>query len=182
MSSIIDFKPHRTLCNAKIPGGFFRVNILFLFLLSHQSVSSQSIPILTFAAFERYLHPASDSVYVINFWATWCKPCVAELPNFEKLNENYKAKKVKVLLVSIDFKSQYKNKVVPFVKKNQLKAEVVLLDTQGDNSFIDKVHPEWQGTIPATTVIHASTQTRRFYERSFSYEELENIVKPLIKM
>src|SRR5471030_2436347 len=61
----------------------------------------------------------SDTTYVINFWATWCAPCVKELPAFEKLNENYKDKKVKVLLVSMDFKQDYEKKLIPFVRKKK---------------------------------------------------------------
>lgn len=157
-----------------------RVFILMIFFT--QTASAQTIPILTFDSFKKYLQPSSDSVYVINFWATWCKPCVEELPAFEKLNETYKNQKVKVLLVSLDFKSQYDKKVVPFVKKNKLNSEVIMLDTQGDNSFIDKVSPQWQGTIPATAFVHIGTSTKNFFEKQFSYEQLENIVKPLIKM
>lgn len=154
----------------------------FLFTHAQSPTSLPSIPIVPFDSFEKYLKPGSDSIYVINFWATWCKPCVEELPHFEKLHENYQNKKVKVLLVNIDFRSQYESKVVPFVKKHKLKSKVIMLDTQGSNDFIDKVSPQWQGTIPATTLIHASSQTRKFFEKQFTYAELENIVKPLIKM
>ena len=145
---------------------------------------AQAVPILTFNAFEKHLNPAAnnDTVYVINFWATWCKPCVEELPYFEQLQENYKNHKVKVLLVSIDFKSQHEKKVVPFVQKNELKSQVLLLDGEGNNDFIDKVDMRWQGTIPATTVIHAPSKTKDFYEKQFTYQELEKIVKPLLKL
>jgi len=109
-------------------------------------------------------------------------PCVRELPGFEKLNADYKDKKVKVMLVSLDFKSQYEQKLLPFVKKNNVQSNVILLDAEGNNDFIDKVDPAWQGTIPATMLIQASSKTKKFFERQFTYEELENIVKPLIKM
>ncbi len=204
MKSLI-IEPHpRPLSKARLPDGqgegrpgFFALNSKCLLLLlilissicaysqkqpSRTDTHTQFIPILTFDSFKKYLQPAGDTVYVINFWATWCKPCVDELPAFEKLNETYKNQKVKVLLVSLDFKSQYDKKVVPFVKKNKLNSEVIMLDTQGDNSFIDKVSPQWQGTIPATTFVHSSTNTKKFFEKQFSYEQLENIVKPLIKM
>lgn len=155
---------------------------LLVFGLSIKTARAQTVPILTFGAFEKYLHPESDTVYVINFWATWCKPCVEELPYFEQLHEKYKNKKVKVLLVSIDFKSQYEKKVVPFVQKNKLQAAVLLLDGEGNNDFIDKVNPQWQGTIPATSVLHAPSQTNAFYEKQFTLEELENIIQPFIKL
>ena len=63
--------------------------------------------------------------YVINFWATWCKPCVAELPSFDSLS---KISNVKILLVSLDFKEDIEKKVNPFLAKNNIKMECVILD------------------------------------------------------
>lgn len=162
--------------------GVIQILLFFVLVFGGSRISAQSVPIYTFDAFEKFLKPESDTVYVINFWATWCKPCVEELPHFEKLTENYKDKKVKVLLVNIDFRSQYEKKVVPFVQKNKLKSQVMMLDTQGDNGFIDKVSTAWQGTIPATVIVQASSKTNKFYEKQFTYDQLETIVKPLIKM
>ncbi len=160
---------------------FIKYFLIFwcLFFIQQKTVA-QNIPVLTFGQFEKYLHPKSDTIYIINFWATWCKPCVEELPVFEKMHQEYLNKKVKVLLVSLDFKSQFEKKVVPFVKKNELKSTVILLDTQGDNQFIDKVNPQWQGTIPATAVIQSSSKTNLFFEQQFTYSDLEKIIKPLI--
>ena len=45
----------------------------------------------------------SGKVYLIDFWATWCKPCIKELPAFEELNARYQDKGLKVVLVSLDF-------------------------------------------------------------------------------
>ncbi len=70
----------------------------------------------------------TDTLYVVNFWATWCKPCVAELPDFEKINQNHNNTKVKVLLVCMDFKEEINTKVVPFLQRNNYTSEVVLLD------------------------------------------------------
>lgn len=155
--------------------------LLFLLIITGSlSLTAQTVPILTFDSFEKYLKPTSDTIYVINFWATWCKPCVAELPSFEKLNESYKNKKVKVILTSLDFKSQY-DKVVAFTQKNKMKSQVILLDSGGSNSFIDKINASWEGTIPATLVIQSSSNTRKFFAQPFTYEQLEKIIKPLIK-
>ena len=142
---------------------------------------SQEIPKYSFAELEKRLHPEDDVVYVFNFWATWCKPCVEELPHFEELTKAYEGKKVKVILVSLDFASQYKSKLLPFVKAHNLQSEVVMLNDSKYNEWIDKVSPEWGGAIPATLVIHAGTNTRTFYNKKFAtYEELENIIKPVL--
>ncbi len=158
--------------------------ILSIFLLAMKpEANGQTVPIIQFSELEHYLKPTDDnSVNVVNFWATWCKPCIEELPHFEKLNAEYSKHGVNVILVSLDFKSQYEKKVIPFIQKNNLQSKVVLLDTQGKNDFIDKVNPNWSGAIPATMVTQAGGKTAKFFEKQVTYEELENIVKPLIKL
>ena len=113
----------------------------------------------------------NDTVYVVNFWATWCKPCVKELPAFEKLNAEYSEKKVKVLLVSLDFPDKLETNVIPFINKNSIHSQVVLLDDGDANSWISKVSEKWSGAIPATLIYNSSK--RDFYEYSFTFEELE---------
>lgn len=138
------------------------------------------VPILNFAQFEPLLNQNNDTTYVINFWATWCAPCVRELPYFEELNDVYADEKVRVILVSLDFKRQITKKLLPFIEKHALESEVIVLVDPDANSWINKVSPDWSGAIPATMVYNASE--RKFYEQSFhSFQELNAIVKPLIK-
>ncbi len=112
----------------------------------------------------------SDTVYIVNFWATWCKPCVAELPEFEKIDKEYKNKAVKIILVSLDFKEDVKNKLIPFIKKNKYAAEVVVLDEIDGNSFINKIDKGWSGAIPATLFRKQGKQN--FIEKKLNYEDL----------
>lgn len=130
-----------------------------------------SVNSYTFSGLEHFLKKDNDTTYVVNFWATWCVPCVEELPHFEKLNANYKDKKVKVLLVSTDFPKMAESKLLPFIKNNNLKSEVVLLNDPDANSWINKVDPTWSGAIPATVIY--KKEKRQFYEKAFTYEELE---------
>lgn len=150
-----------------------------LILISH-SVSAQGVRIIKLPELEQMLNPENDTTYVINFWATWCKPCVKEMPYFEKLNEEMKSEKVKVVLVSLDFKRQIESQLKPFLVKNNIRSQVVLIDEPDYNSWIDKVDPSWSGAIPATIFINANKQARIFHEKEFKYEELYSIVKPLI--
>lgn len=126
----------------------------------------------TYEGFESYLNQKNDTLYVINFWATWCVPCVKELPHFEKLNAKYKSGKFKMLLVSLDFPKLVESRVLPFVKNKNLKAEVLLLNDPDANSWIEKVASEWSGAIPATLIY--KNDKRQFYEKSFTEEELES--------
>lgn len=159
------------------------LQFLIFLLVTTTQLKSQNIPIVSFSEFSPRLSPSSknDTVYVINFWATWCKPCVEELPFFETLNENYGSYNFKITLVSLDFKSQYEKKLVPFVNDNNIKSEVILLNAPNYNDWISVVSKSWSGSIPATLIIHASTDTKLFLERQFnSYEEIENLIKPFV--
>lgn len=123
------------------------------------------------------IHNNSDTIYVVNFWATWCKPCVQELPDFEKLGLETKNTKVKVILVSMDFKENLNDKVFPFLQKNNYKTECVLLDEIDGNSFINKVNTKWSGAIPATYVTTHNKKQEEFVEKKMHYEEIKSILE-----
>jgi len=130
-----------------------------------------SVPAYDYAGLEYYLRQKNDTTYVVNFWATWCVPCVAELPNFEKINTNYKKNKIKVILVSLDMAKMIEPKLLPFIKEKQIKSQVVLLRDPDADAWIPKVDSTWSGAIPATVIYNS--EMRKFYERSFTYDELE---------
>ncbi len=137
--------------------------------------SAQEIQVLDFSEFEPYIQQRDGKVHVVNFWATWCKPCVEELPAFEQLNEEYKDKNVEVLLVSLDMADMVGGRLVPFLQRNNIESEVVLLDDPAASKWIDKVSPTWSGAIPATLIY--SDDKRLFYERSFTYGALKHVVE-----
>jgi thiol-disulfide isomerase/thioredoxin len=123
---------------------------------------------------QHYLNQKNDTTYVINFWATSCEPCVAELPYFEEINEKYKKNKVKVILVSMDFGKDIKPKLLPFINRKQLKSEVIAMRETDVDSWLSKVDSTWTGALPATIIYNKNE--RKFYEKSFTYAELEKEV------
>lgn len=124
-----------------------------------------------FKGLEYFLNKKDDKTYVINFWATWCVPCVEELPYFEKLNKEYKDDNVEVLLVSLDMAKMIESKLLPYVKKNKLKSDIIVLRDPDSNMWIPKIDKDWSGAIPATLIYNRNS--RAFYEQSFTYKELE---------
>ena len=140
-------------------------------------LSAQSIPFIKADQIDRWKNTDSDTIYVLNFWATWCGPCVEELPSFEKLNDAYADKKVKVVLISTDFKRNVEPKLKPFVKKKKLKSEVVFIDEPNPNNYINAVDSTWSGAIPATLIWSKQKNVSQFFEKKLTYEELESAVK-----
>lgn len=119
----------------------------------------------------------SDSVLVINFWATFCGPCIAELPYFHSITDKYKQQKVKLLLVSLDFKESYPKKIRDFAKKRKYKAEIVWLNEEKPDDFCPKVDSSWTGSMPATLFINKKTGYRKFVEAEMKPEDLELEIK-----
>ncbi len=122
----------------------------------------------------------NDTTYVINFWATWCKPCVQELPYFEQLHTAYNGKKVKVILVSLDFSRQLESKLLPFVQERQLKPEVIALIDSDYNAWIDRISPDWSGAIPVT-IVRKGQQKKVILEELPDYEMLDQLVKSFVQ-
>lgn len=150
-------------------------------LFAALGLSSQNVSVYKIGDLMKRIHNGSDTVYVVNFWATWCKPCVAELPEFEQFNTEQKKNKVKVLLVSMDFKEDIGAKLIPFLKKNNYSSEVLLLDELNGNSFINQVSTEWTGAIPATLIITKNNRSVFFEKkltRAMLSEAVESVSKP----
>ncbi|MGH1334901.1 MAG: TlpA family protein disulfide reductase [Aureispira sp.] len=135
------------------------------------SAGEKAVGYYTYEQFEKLLQGNNDTTYVVNFWATWCAPCVKELPHFQKLYEQYKDQKVHLILVSLDFEDQLERKLYPFLKKKQLDGEVLLLSQKGMNDWIGKINSDWEGELPATLLYKGAKQ--QFYAQSFEYDELE---------
>ncbi len=133
----------------------------------------------SFEGIEPLFQQENDTLYVINFWATWCAPCVEELPYFERINEVYQSQKVKVILVSLDFKRQLETKLKPFLEKQPLRSQVVVLTDNKYNNWINQVDANWGGAIPVTVIYKG--KARQFFSDQFSdFEELENAVKNMM--
>lgn len=152
---------------------------LFLLLTITHSFAQKVLVYEKFDDFEKAIIKEDDNIYVINFWATWCAPCVKELPHFEKLNtEN---KKVKVILVSLDSRKDLEKKLLPFIERKKITAEVVMLSDKDYNSWLPKIDKEWSGSIPATLIIQG--KNRLFAEREFeNFTQLNDYVNSFIKL
>ena len=132
--------------------------------------SKETIEVVDFDGLYSKIDLSVDKTYVINFWATWCAPCVKELPHFEEVNKVFKDKNTEVILVSLDFPSQIESKLKPYIKKNKIESKVILLDDSKMNTWVPKVSEQWDGGIPATLIVNASNYN--FYPKPFKKEEL----------
>jgi thiol-disulfide isomerase/thioredoxin len=145
--------------------------LTFFVIINFSSLFSQDYKVYNFEEFQSLLHQKNDKVYVINFWATWCRPCVQEMPAFNELHNKYNNKNIEIILVSLDFGRDVQSRIRQFSNKNGIESKIVILDDPDSNSWIDKVSPEWSGAIPATLIYNRNS--RVFFEKTFTFSELE---------
>ena len=153
---------------------------LGLGLLLTTSASAQNVAVIRFPELQKRLTKPTDTTYVVNFWATWCAPCVKELPNFEQIRTAYANKKVKVLLVSLDYASQVDKKIKPFVKQRGLKTEVLVLNEPDPNEWLGKVDAQWSGALPFTLIFNNKTKQRVTFERELTKNELATALQKFL--
>ena len=151
--------------------------MLFL-VLPVQGQQNQNIPVMDFPTLEPWLHKSDDTTYILNFWATWCVPCRRELPHFERIHREHSGDALKVVLVSLDFPQQIESTVIPFLEKNSITAQVILLNDPNSNVWIDKVDTSWSGSIPATLLYNR--EKRIFLEKELDYEKIREILNEFI--
>jgi thiol-disulfide isomerase/thioredoxin len=140
---------------------------------------AQHVELATVNQLEERFAEGRDTTYIVNFWATWCSPCVQELPHFEKFSQAYRNEPVKILLVSVDSRSKLRTNVIPFIKKVQLRNEVLLLNETDQQQYIDRISPDWSGSLPATLFVNTGKQLRRLQEKEFTYDQLVTIYRSL---
>lgn len=160
----------------------FKVKIyplIFSFLFLNFLSYSQSVPILKITDLEKRIKNNSDTTYIVNFWATWCAPCVKELPDFDSISKVYNKKKIKVLLVTMDFKEDLNSKVLPFIAAKKIFSEVLLLDEVNGNYFIPKISNAWTGALPATLIINQKNNLNHFFEKKLTFDFLKNEIEAI---
>ncbi len=153
-----------------------RIILIVVVLISSYSLWAQTIPIMNYEQLEEHLAKEEEKVQLVNYWATWCKPCIEELPDFLKLHEELSDKNFELVLVSLDFSNQIEKRVIPFIEKHNIKAKVIVLDDPDANSWINKVDPSWDGAIPVSLIYHKGK--KEFYNGTLNYEQLSKLIKP----
>ncbi len=152
--------------------------LLSALLFASPFAKAQQVPVIKYPDLEKTLQTNKEKLLVVNFWATWCKPCIAEMPHLLRMADTLKAHGVKLVFVSFDFRDQLTTRVIPFVKKTKIQQDVMLLDEPNPNSFINKVNTDWSGSIPATLIVNNAGKQVAFHEGEFTYDTLLKFIQP----
>ncbi len=154
---------------------FTTIILLVSFFTNAQSVAAWKIKDVA-----NYYSKGNDSIYIVNFWATYCKPCIAEIPYLQNISNRYKYQKVKLLLVSLDLPTFYPGKIESFAKKNNFTADIVWLNESDADYFCPVIDKKWSGAIPATIIVNTANGYKKFIESEMSEGQFEIELKKAI--
>jgi thiol-disulfide isomerase/thioredoxin len=155
------------------------MKILYLFLLFvtiHLKSTAQKIEKWKITDVANLIEK-SDSILVINFWATFCVPCIEEIPDLIKYTNLHKKNKVKLYLISLDLPEYYPFKIKKFITKKKFNTNIAWLDETNADYFCPVVSEQWSGAIPATLIVNTKKGYRQFYEKKLSDSEIKKAIE-----
>lgn len=153
---------------------YFKVAFISLFFPFF--LRGNQVPVVNVEQLQTYAaHKNNDTLYIMNFWATWCDPCVKELPVFQQEYKKYSRHKVKMIFVSLNSLKEI-GKVQSFVNEHIPESLVLLLNGGNPNDWIDKIDSSWSGTLPAT-VMYKFGEKVYFREGDFTSESLGKVIQ-----
>jgi thiol-disulfide isomerase/thioredoxin len=138
---------------------------------------AQRASVIKLPELQQLLASPNDTTYVVNFMATWCKPCMEEIPFFEKAAQDVSGKKFKLVYVSLDAVGDLDKKLNALLSRKKIMNTTFLLDEPDYNSWIDTVEPTWDGAIPVTFVFNNQKKTRKFIKNATTYQHLSSSIQ-----
>ncbi len=119
---------------------------------------------------------SKGKVVLLNFWATWCKPCIKEFPELVKLYNNYKDKGFTIVFISADVPEEIKTKVVPFLKTQGVDFLTYYNGFDNPEDLINFIDKNWQGAIPSTYIYDKDGKMESSMLGSKKYEDFESLI------
>jgi thiol-disulfide isomerase/thioredoxin len=124
----------------------------------------------------------SRTPLIINFWASWCKPCLEEIPYFMEEAKKHGKDSLQLLLVSLDMKDAFPGQIMRTITKRKITVPVQWLDETNADYFCPKIDPKWSGAIPASLFINNKTGYRKFFEEQLSHEKLKKEIMAILEI
>ena len=151
-------------------------------LVSQQSIGTRNARItnLREKTLQNLVSKRNGKILVLNFWATWCVPCVEEFPDLSRVANLYADRGVEVAAVSIDTPDDLKTKVIPFVEGQSKHIRYFINAFEKDEQLIDAVSKEWSGAIPTTVIYDSKGKRKKFLLGKQTYSSLIREIDTLL--
>ena len=158
----------------------FFVSIFFLINCQSQKEVQTNVALIDSAKFQNIISNNNGSVLVVNVWATWCLPCVEEMPDLVEITDFYESESVKIIGISIDYPEEIQSKILPFIKNNKLNFPIFVNDFKNDEALINFLNEKWSGAIPATFIYDKTGVQKEFLLGKHSFDGFKNAIEKVL--
>lgn|GEM_PF-1012774 len=150
---------------------------------SVESASFEAAPIeaVRMGRLVEKLKASRGHITVLNVWATWCKPCLEEMPELVRFFREYRSKGVRFLSVSADHPDTLADRVRPYIEQQRIPFAVWVVGGESPDELVQAIDPRWQGSLPATFVFDASGARRQAWYEAIKYADLAGAVDALLE-
>ncbi|HSP87800.1 MAG TPA: TlpA disulfide reductase family protein [Ignavibacteriaceae bacterium] len=128
------------------------------------------IPVIDEVWLKNKIEQRNGKPLFVNFWATWCVPCVEEFPDLVKIYNENKNSQFEFLSVSVDLPSEIETKVKPFLLKQEADFPVVVVEEKRSDEVINFINPEWSGAVPLTVIYNKDGTMQSYIPEAKDYE------------
>lgn len=139
-----------------------------------------SVEPLTASGIDSIRRASRARVVLLNVWATWCRPCLDEMPGIVRLRADYSADDLEVLLLSADDLSDLDSAVVPFLERTGVSFPTWIIGERDQDAVIRALDPEWSGALPATILSLRGERVSRTLVGERTYEQLKTEIDALL--
>jgi len=131
---------------------------------------------LTYSSFDSIVKANRKTVLYINLWASWCKPCVEELPDFAKFYNLSKkeASGYEVLFISLDQPKKIQKTAYPLLLQLGINGRHYFINSRL-TKFVNHFDDKWDGALPATIIVMGG-KIKAIYQKSLNFADLEEIL------
>ncbi len=149
-----------------------------LFLIATASHAAVSVIPADASTVKKVIAAQKGHVVLVNFWATWCGPCVAEFPAIVQVSRRYRSRGLVTLAVTADSKKDLQAKVLPFLVKSGVTFPVYLEKSVDPEDFITAFDPSWQGDLPRTFIYNRQGKLVRTLSGEQTPQSLAAALRP----
>jgi thiol-disulfide isomerase/thioredoxin len=142
--------------------------------------AAQSLVPVDEAGYQKLIQSQKGSVVVVDFWATFCKPCRSEMPQLVKLNEKLKAKGVRLVTVSADEPEAEASAKKFLSDTGAAGLPAYVKRANDDDKFADAIDPKWQGALPALFIYDRTGKKVRSFVGEASMADVEAAIQKLL--
>lgn len=156
-----------------------RILLIVLLLSGLIPVSGQTVRKVKITELETLIRQ-SDHPLIVNFWATFCEPCVKEIPYFQTAVSRFRDQRLELVLVSLDLPAYYPGRIAAFAQSRGFTSRIVWLDETNADYFCPRVDAHWSGGIPASLFVNNKTHYHRFFDRQLTDRQVDVEIKEML--